>query len=262
MRREGGEYTIEELAKVTVPAPIYNVDIVDTGFGTYMGYYYATQPGIYWLEVKYGGEHITGSPFNVTVTVAEPDNLGFGFYSGRRGSSARDPDSMPLPPCRSVSGGVLRNGFWKTEAHWQPIQCNINEWTTSTVVSCVKDTSILFVGDSLNRCLFWAFVSRMAQSQPFVLWEPVKPGDIKTNVIYPQEQKSHNTGWDQLYFELFPKINATVTYRTIWNSAAALNYPQEASGRVRAAVRLNFFSLRSFRPATMMVHKWHTRLPC
>ena len=82
----------------------------------------------------------------------------------------------PLPLCRAMatSYGV---GYWETAKHWQPYYCRLGSRATGSDASCLKNKHMLFIGDSLLRCLFWNFGSWLSRSEgaDTVLFEPKVP---------------------------------------------------------------------------------------
>lgn len=55
-----------------------DVDVVENEDGTFDIFYTAPQPGEYVICVRFGGEHIPNSPFQVTVSVGVPARGGEG----------------------------------------------------------------------------------------------------------------------------------------------------------------------------------------
>jgi hypothetical protein len=133
---------------------------------------------------------------------------------------------------------------------WQPNTCLIRDVSHASALKCFKDKSVMFVGDSLNRCVFWGLLGWLTQSKtPFRLYAPPEPG--QPSLTISEKNLDHFQGYDQRYFEIFPTANATVTYVTGWNSVFEHNFPHRIPGgyftgeRVRTNLKASYFAAQS-----------------
>jgi hypothetical protein len=144
---------------------VYNVDIADRGNGTYFASYTVVQPGTHTLEVTYDGMPIRGSPFVLVVVpgvrlgsvASEESSSSSGSSHGPTGVSAWSRNTRVC----SLQLEAFRSGWWD-ESQYRPYGCDVRNSITAKAAhstSCLGKKHMLFIGDSLMRCLYWTFLA-------------------------------------------------------------------------------------------------------
>lgn len=102
-----------------------DVDVVENEDGTFDIFYTAPQPGKYVICVRFGGEHVPNSPFQVTVRRAG-EGVG-GLSTGAAQPVSQGPsvttDSLALAPPHRL---------WLGTSPWHSPRCGLSSWPHST----------------------------------------------------------------------------------------------------------------------------------
>ena len=211
-------------------APTYSpVAIRDIGNGAYEGSFVAWEAGTFTLEVSRLGVHIDGSPFTVVARCCT--GLSTALVTGSGDVSPEERFSLKLENCYGGADGrtdvgagaepgdgdagdkellgqcappAVGAGFRWVGDKWLAFKAS-TAFTPAAAQQCLAKRSIrhiLFVGDSLQRCTFWAMGA-------FLRGKTIK---------------THYNGYDAFY-SLLPKAGGVrLTYQQAMGSAMAVGY--------------------------------------
>lgn len=195
--------------------PTYTpVAIRDVGSGVYEGSFVAWEAGLYLLEVSRLGKPIKGSPFKVVARCCA--GVGAAFVPGTGdGSASEERYTQELERCAPTGGGApcvapaaaapVGAGFRWVGDEWLAFTRSGAAAAAQQQQQCLTKRGIghiLFVGDSLQRCTFWAMGA-------FLRGETIK---------------THYTGYDAFY-SLLPKAGGVrLSYQQAMGSAMAVGY--------------------------------------
>jgi hypothetical protein len=153
----GDQFFWARLETMGSAAPFFNVDLRDNGQGAYQGSFRAMVPGTYTLVVSWEGKRLKGTPVPVRVRPIPGLHV-----------SAQKQKRLKTCPVGRVDTGIGNNGggYWETSQQWRRDDCDVPLISQTAALQCLQHKTILFVGDSLNRCAYWTFASWLAGLGP------------------------------------------------------------------------------------------------